>query len=555
MSRSPLIRGRDGSGFPSWWSNLALWQRRAVKTIIAVLALVLLSSVLYHYVIIVFEGESPTFPHSLQVVIETYTGTGYGADAPWDSTVANVLVSVMDLSTFLILFIVLPYVLRPVLEDALSPTIPHSVDMSDHVVICGIQQQARRLVKEFDSRDVDYVVIVRTEEKAIDLTEDDIPVLHGDPTEAATLHRACVESARSVVVDTPDRYAASVVLALRECNEQVRAIVLVENLEHERQLRYAGADRVITPRHVLGRRIAERIRTEISPSGKDTIAIDDGPAILELEDFDESTYEGRTVRAIEENTGKAVTVLGLGHEGGFVTSPSPETVIDEDTVVILAGPDPKPRTPEPETFREQDEDPHVIIAGYGIVGGTVHDSLRQTASDCTVVDIEDGPDVEVVGDVTDLDTLYRANISDAKVFVVTIRDDHEAILAVLLADKIASDLDIIVRMNEAGNEAKVRRAGADYVLSLPEMSGRVLAEEVLNEDVLTFGQQLKPVRIAGSRFAGQSIGDTDIGTTDHVLVAVQRGDDLLTDVSEDLELRADDEIFVVGNEEDIDALT
>lgn len=551
MSRLPLSRGRDVSVLPSWWRNLALWQRRAVKTIIAVLALVLLSSVLYHYVIIVFEGKSPTFPHSLQVVIETYTGTGYGADAPWDSTVANLLVSVMDLSTFLILFIVLPYVLRPVLEEALSPTIPHSVDMSEHVVICGIQQQARRLIKEFDARDVDYVVIVSTEEEAIDLTEDDIPVLHGDPTEASTLHRACVESARSVVIDTEERYAASVVLALRECNEQVRAIVLVENLDHERQLRYAGADSVITPRHVLGRRIADRIRTEISPTRSATISIDDGPSVLELVAFEESPIEGHTVGAIEENTDQSVTVLGLVGEDGFVTTPPAEAAVDEDTVLILAGPESELRSPDGETHQGQDEDPHVIIAGYGIVGGTVHDSLRQTACDCTVVDIEDGPDVDVVGDVTDLDTLERANISEAKVFVVTISDDHEAILAVLLADKIASDLDIIVRMNEAGNEAKVRRAGADYVLSLPEMSGRVLAEEVLNEDVLTFGQRMKSVRIDGSRFAGQSIGETGIGVPEHVLVAVQRGDELLTEVSEDLELRADDEIFVVGDEEDL----
>ena len=88
------------------------------------------------------EARSPRFVHSLQVVVETLTGTGYGSDSPWETRTANLFVVAMDLSTFLILFVVFPYVFRPVLENAFSPSVPATVKIEDHVIVCGVPQLA-----------------------------------------------------------------------------------------------------------------------------------------------------------------------------------------------------------------------------------------------------------------------------------------------------------------------------------------------------------------------------------------------------------------------------
>lgn len=117
--------------------DLALCKRRAVNIILAVGALVLASAVAYHYILVAYEGRTPPFSHSLQVVIETFTGTGFGSDSPWSSLPENLFVALLDLSTFLLLFIVVPYEFRPVLEEALSPSAPTSADLDDHVLICG----------------------------------------------------------------------------------------------------------------------------------------------------------------------------------------------------------------------------------------------------------------------------------------------------------------------------------------------------------------------------------------------------------------------------------
>lgn len=504
---------------------------------------------------IVFEDRSPSYMHSLQVVVETYTGTGYGSDSPWESFIANALVSAMDLSTFLLVFIILPYVLRPVVENALTPRIPTETDLTDHVIICGIEHQGRRVIDEFEARDVEYVVIVDSEEEAIELVEEDISVIRGNPTSAESFANAGVDDATAVIVDTADRHAASVILAVRDLNESVRTIVLVENLANERHLRYAGADRVLTPRHLLGQRIAERITTEISPTRTDSITLGHEFSILELTVFEQSPINCESIDSIESMTTGSITIIGLWTGGDFRTSPEPDTVVDENTVLLVAGNESDVRELERETYRGRDVEPTVIIAGYGIVGSTVLDELRPVAVDCTVVDIEDGEDVDVVGDVTNEETLDRVGLDEATVFVVTIADDEQAILSVLLANQLASDLDIIVRTNHDANETKVRRAGADYVLSLPEMSGRVLAEEVLHDDLLSYSRQLKPVRLEAGPFAGQQLENTAIAETNCLLIAVERDGELITNLSGEFEIQAEDSLLVIGRDDDVDSIT
>jgi len=536
------------------WARLSVWQQRAVKTLVAVTVLILVSSVLYHWVLVVFEDRSPAFAHSVQVVVEIYTGTGFGSDAPWESTVANALVSVMDLSTFLLLFIIFPYVFGPVVEQALSPTVPTAVEMADHVVICGIEQQGNRLVEEFEARDVEYVVIAETEKAGLELAAADVPVIHGDPTAAETHRNACVGDARTVVVDTQEDRSVSVLLAIRELDEYVRTIVLVETLARRRHLASVGADRVLTPRHLLGRRLAERITTEITPTRSDSTPLGETLSILELTVFADSPICGETLDEVETSGEVSVTVLGLWQEGRFEDSPASETVVDADTVLLVAGSESALRALEAKTYRGRNVEPTVVIAGNGIVGSTVRRTLEASAAACTVVDISPGEDVDIVGDVTREETLLEANITDATVYVVAVSDDDDAILSVVLAEELASDLDIIVRLNRESDETKVRRAGADYVLSLPAMTGRVLAREVLHEEILTYGRQLKPVRLDAEPFAGQSLAETEIAERDCIVLAVERGGDLLTDVSPEFELRSGDTILLIGRDSDIDAL-
>lgn len=529
--------------------SLDSWQRRAVLTFVGILALVLLSSVLYHAVLVVFEGRSPTYASSLQTAVETHTGTGYGGDSPWETRAANLFVAAMDLSTFLLLFIVLPYVFAPVLEEAFSPVTPTSVDSEDHVVVCGFDQQSRRLVDELDRRGFEYVVVVRTEQQARELGADGVSVIYGDPTDPETLERACVDAARTVVVDTERERSASVVLAVEDVNDDVRTIVVVDHLRHESQLRYAGADQVLTPRHILGQRIAERVAAELSPRRSDTVVLAEDFAVLELTLSADQPHCGESIATVERET--AVSVVGLWLDGTFVSDPDPETVVEEGTALLLAGREAALDAFEVDANRRQQQESAVVVVGHGIVGSTVVDELGQWTP-CTVVDTSDDDRVDVVGDATREETLREAGVADAAALVVTLGDDDQSILSVLSASGVDSDLDIVARVNEAAAATKIRRAGADYVLNLTDISGRILAQAVLHEDIISYNRQLRIVRTGAMPYAGQQVGETAIAESGCIVLAIERAGALRTDVPPDLEIAADDRLFIIGRDEDID---
>ena len=528
------------------------WQRRAAKTIGAVVVLIFLTSLLYHYIMVAVEGRETSYFHSTQVVIETYTGTGYGSDSPWETPVGNLFVMTMDLGTFLILFIVLPYVFQPVLEETLSPTVPESTELTDHVVVCGYTARGERLVDEFEVRGVEYVVVVEDRDRVMELLEADVSVIHGDPSSVETLGRARVDAATSVVVDTDDEEAASAVLAIREHTEAVQVVVLCRDLSLERPLTYAGADAVMTPRHLLAQRIAERVQTEITPRLSDIISLGEDFALVEATVLEESPICGTTVEASGLLENPDATLVGVWTDGEFETTPSPDTVIDEHTTLLVAGREAELREIESRTSASQPESATVIVAGHGEVGSTVRERLEHSDAECTVLDIEDGEGVDVVGNATDEDVLREAGIETATAYVVAIASDAEAILSVLIARELAPDLDVVVRVNDAANEAKARRAGADYVLSLPDISGRLLALDVLREEILSYDRQLKVVRFESASLDGKAIAETPLPESDCVLVAVERSGEILTDVDPEFVFEEGDSLLLAGDDEAID---
>lgn len=536
------------------WAALPLWQRRAIKAIAGIGVLIVLFTAGYHALMIHVEGRSQTLAHSFQVVVETHTGTGYGSASPWETTIGNLYVSAMDLSTFLILFIAIPYVLQPVLQAALSPRLPTKTDASDHVIICGWPDPNDPLVRELTAREIDYVVLTPDADNAHALLDAEVPLVHGDPTSTEGLDRVGVERARAVVVLTADEHSASVVLAIRERAPDVRTVVVVNQLEHERPLRHAGADAVLRPRELLGRRLAERAIRELSAEHSDMIGLGDGIGMLEITHLADETLLGGTIAAFETATDRAVRIIGAWDDGTFIGDPPQDTPITEDTSLLVLGPTDALTELEAELCPERPARTRAVIAGYGMVGSTVADEFESAGISSTVIDLEDRPHVTVVGDATDAETLRKADIATATMYVVALPSDHDATLSILLADELAPELNILVRANESDQTSQLRRAGAEYVLALPEVSGRMLAEEVLHEEVLAHTRQVKIVRHDATAFAGRTLGDTPVAGSNCAVPAVRRDGELLIDISANFQIEAGDELILVGTDADIDAL-
>lgn len=217
-------------------------------------------------------------------------------------------------------------------------------------------------------------MIAEDQAAALELRDEGIPSIHGDPTSTDALDRAGAQKARAAVVDTDGERAASAVLAVGSIAPDLRTIAVIDHLDHEKQLRHAGADRVLTPRNLLGRRLAERVRRVFDPTRSDTVPLGDTVSLLELWATPDGPVAG-TVRAMAD-----VSVVGVWTDGRFVGSPADETEIEPNTVVLLSGPDEALAELESETCQRRDDTPTVIVAGHGIVGSTVRQELEAARS-------------------------------------------------------------------------------------------------------------------------------------------------------------------------------
>jgi len=195
----------------------------------------------------------------------------------------------------------------------------------------------------------------------------------------------------------------------------------------------------------------------------------------------------------------------------------------------------------------------VVVGGYGVVGRTAVETLASGGVSTCVVDIADEAGVDVVGDVTDESVLEDAAVDDSRSIILTLDDDATTIYATLVLRQVAPGVEIIARANETENIPKLYRAGAEYVLSLSTVTGRMLASILIeDEEILTPETQFELVRTTAPQIVGRSLGDVDLrARTGCTVVAVERNEDLLTDLGPEFVVREDDMLIVAGSDEAI----
>ncbi len=537
------------------------WQRRTAYYSILLVGSMLLFALLYQNGMRIYEGAPRTFLHSLQIVVETFTTTGFGSDSPWVSPEMNVVMIVMDLFGTLLIFMAFPVIAFPLLEDILSTTVPTSVadDTEDHVVICSYTTRAEALVDELDSWGVDHIIIESDRERATELYENDHRVIHADPTSITGLEGAALGSARALVADVSDRVDAAIVLTAKEVAEDVQVISVIEEPDRQSYHRLAGADHVLSPRPLLGGSLASKVTTSVTADLGDAIEIGDDLEAAELPIQRGSRLVGTTLAesGIREQSG--VNVIGAWFRGEFETPPSPNATLTDGTVLLVTGREDQLEELKRLTLSEVRlfTPGKTIVIGHGEVGSRITAALDEAGLAYTVVDRTEMDGVDVVGDATEPETLQAAGIENARSVILAIPDDTTTEFATLVVRDISPETEIIARVQEIESVQKMYRAGADYVLSLATVSGRMIASTILeDEDVLSLDQQVEVVRTVAPKLVGQTIGDADVRSkTGCTVVGVERNGTVITDVGPEFGVEVDDALIIAGTDEGIRQFT
>jgi len=210
--------------------------------------------------------------------------------------------------------------------------------MSGHVIVCGWGRVGREVARSLVIAGRDVVVVDRDPDR---LGEVPYAVVHGDVTDDETLHQAGIDRAATLVaaLDT-DADNLYVTVAGKSMRPDIQIIARARNESSEPKLLRAGADRVVNPQQLGGDRMASFVTQPHVVDFVDVV-MHDGTLEFRLEELavsSASPLSGATLRSAHLRDRTGALVLAIRHpDGGFVTNPSPETVIAAGDVLISVG--------------------------------------------------------------------------------------------------------------------------------------------------------------------------------------------------------------------------
>ncbi len=141
--------------------------------------------------------------------------------------------------------------------------------LHDHVIVCGYGRTGRQVVTELEQGGHAYVVVEMNPQPFAEVVRDRRPYVHGDAASDEVLHQAGIDRARALVsaVDSDERNVY-IVLTARSINPGLFIVARSSYPDSLAKLRRAGADRVVSPYTLSGRRMAA---LALQPAVVDTI--------------------------------------------------------------------------------------------------------------------------------------------------------------------------------------------------------------------------------------------------------------------------------------------
>lgn len=169
----------------------------------------------------------------------------------------------------------------------------------------------------------------------------------------------------------------------------------------------------------------------------------------------------------------------------------------------------------------------------------------------------------VLGDPTEDDILEAAGVTRAAGLIPCSSSDNENVVVTLTARQLNPTLRIVSRVSDVDNEAKVRKVGADSVVSPQHIGGLRLASEMIRPAVVSFldtmlrdqnrNLRVDEVRIPeGAPSVGKQIRDIELGELPGVLLIAVRdgGGDWTYNPSRSSPIRAGTTMVFLGSPHD-----
>ena len=280
------------------------------------------------------------------MTVTTLTAVGYGEIHPLSNfgrifTIAlifgGIFVVAINITTFA------RYVVEGEIRDFMEKrrTKKDVERLTDHYIICGYGRIGRVIADELFDHDIRFVVVDSSPEKIDEVLKKGYPAVAGDAVEDEALMSAGIMRAKGLVaaVGSP---ADNVYITISA--KALKPGIFVMGRAHdetsEKRLHSAGADQVVCPYSIGGRRMANLIsRPAVSEFLDFTVGKKDLElAIEEMTVSGGSSIIGKTIVDSEIRTKFGVIIVAvLRPNEKMVFNPPPQLIINENDTLIALG--------------------------------------------------------------------------------------------------------------------------------------------------------------------------------------------------------------------------
>jgi voltage-gated potassium channel len=222
---------------------------------------------------------------------------------------------------------------------------------------------------------------------------------------------------------------------------------------------------------------------------------------------------------------------------------------------------------------------HYVVCGHGRLGTRIVRDLAARGESFVVIDVDERLEAgflaagvtHIIGDATHDDVLAQAHVERARGMVAALDSDASNVMAVLTAREMNPRLLIVSRANAEHSESKLRRAGANRIVTPDDIGGHRLALALLRpavhdlfNEIFSFGVNVSVdvgqiVIPRNSPFAGQTVAGCDLRRVRNlsILAVREREGGFILNPDAQRVLEAGETMIVIGPAEavyDLEAL-
>jgi len=218
---------------------------------------------------------------------------------------------------------------------------------------------------------------------------------------------------------------------------------------------------------------------------------------------------------------------------------------------------------------------HYIVCGVGSVGFYIANELHHTKRPYIIVDVDKKnidksleslhDEVCIEGDATDSNTLIKAGVERARGLFAVTGDDNQNLVTSLTAKQLNPKLKVVARCNDMRNNEKMKKAGADAVVSPTSIGGLRMASEMVRPAAVSFLDTMLRDRRSNLRveelsvpssFVGKSLSALNLNRhTNTLLLAIKTGADWIYKPSENHVITPGSTLVFMTTPEERDELT